>query len=176
MIYRMAQGIKKFLDYFSPDLRFLVFFKSSHLELCDSAVLFYPSIFIFILRFCPCPISWCRQQQAMSNTGSHASLFCWSTQVRPHLLTPVFTHSDHVFLCFPWFPVSASAKFVTASTRDVPRCTNLRSSRAEGVSSLYLMPQIQGIMARPSRQSRCSSGLFGPHVSWLWSKAQQTQA
>ena len=168
---------KKFLDYPTPDVTFLVFFKVITQSFVIPGCFFIdPSIFIFILRFCPCRILWRRQQQAMSNTGSHASLFCWSAQVRPHLLTPVFTHSYHVFLCFPWFLVSASRKFVTASTRDVPGCTNLRSSGAEGVSSLYLMPQIQGIMARPSRQSRCSSGLFGLHISRLWSKTEQTQA
>ena len=48
------------------------------------------------------------------------------------------------------------------------------SSESEGVSSLSLMPQIQQIMAWSLRQSRHSSGSFGPHISW--SIAKQTQA
>ena len=50
------------------------------------------------------------------------------------------------------------------------------SSEADCISSLSLMPHIQRFMARSLRQSRCSSGLFCPHVSLPWSIGERTQA
>ena len=113
-----------------------------------------------------------------------------STPARPHPLTSVFTHSDHVFRGIPFFLVPGIRKFVIDLIQNMARCTwpfhlsrrqrgadvislmpSFCSSEPEGISSLSLMPQIQQIMA----QRRCSLGLFGPHVLLPWSIAEQTQ-
>ena len=125
----------------------------------------------------------------------HASLSCGSMPARPHSLTSVFTHSDHVFLGLPCFLVPGIGKFVIELIQDVASCTwpyhlsrRLRrtdvkssmpsffSNAAQGVSSQSMMPQIQQILAQSLWRSHCISGLFGPPVSLTWNISEQTQA
>ena len=51
----------------------------------------------------------------------HASLSSGSTPARPHLMTSVFTHSNHVFRDFPFFLVPGIWKFVIDFIQDVAR-------------------------------------------------------
>ena len=114
---------------------------------------------------------------------------------RPHLLTSVFIHSDHVLRGLPFFLVQGILKFGIDWIQDMVHCTwpyhlsrqqrgtdvmslmsSFCSSEAEGVSSVSLMPQIQQIMARSllrSCQSLCS---LGPHVLLPWIIAERMQA
>ena len=115
--------------------------------------------------------------------------------VRPHVKISFFTHLDHVLRCPPFLPVPGSVKFVIDLIQDVARCTwpyhlsrrlwrtdaiswmpSFCSNETEGVSSQFLTPQIQRIMARSLRRSRCSSVFFGPHVSLPCNMAEWTQA
>ena len=57
----------------------------------------------------------------------------------------------------------------------IPSMPSFYNSEYEDVSSLFLVPQIQRILAWSLRQSHCNSGLFGPHVSLQWSIAAWTQ-
>ena len=50
-------------------------------------------------------------------------LSCASTPAMPHVLTSVFTHSDHVFRGLPFFLVPGIWKFVINLRQDVARCT-----------------------------------------------------
>ena len=104
----------------------------------------------------------------------HAYLTCGSMAARSHILTSVFTHSDHVFLGLPRPLVSGIGRSVTDSMQDVAHCTcpfhlSCRlwrtaiiflmpcfcSSEAEGVSSRSL--GIQEITARSLRWRPCMS-------------------
>ena len=51
----------------------------------------------------------------------HASLSSRSTPARPHLMTSVFTHSNHVFRDLPFFLVPGIWKFVIDFIQDVAR-------------------------------------------------------
>ena len=51
----------------------------------------------------------------------HASLSSGSTPARPHLMTSVFTHSNHVFRDLPFFLVPGIWKFVIDFIQDVAR-------------------------------------------------------
>ena len=53
----------------------------------------------------------------------HASLACGSMPARPHLLTSVITHSDHVFEGLLCFLVPGIAKFVIDLIQDVAQWT-----------------------------------------------------
>ena len=78
----------------------------------------------FRLRCCPCPILWGWQHQARCQTPAvHASLSAGSTTARPHSLTSVFTHSDHVLWGLPFFLVPGIWKFVIDLIQDVAHCT-----------------------------------------------------
>ena len=88
----------------------------------------------------------------------------------------------------PCFLVSGMGNSETGMIRDLACCTwpyhlscGLRrtavksslpgfcSSEAVGISFRSSVPKIQRIIVRSLRRSCCSLGLFGPHVSLLWS-------
>ena len=136
---------------------------------------------MFRLRCCPCRILWGWQQQLCRTPDLHASLSGGSMSAGPHPSTSVITHSDHVFRGIPSFLVPGIGKFVIKWIQDMARCTwpyhlsrrhrradvislmtSFCSSEAGGISPLFLMPQIQRIMARSLRRSRCSSGDLVP--------------
>ena len=115
-----------------------------------------------------------------------------STPARPHSLTSVFTQSDHVFLGFH-FPLMPGMDLIQdVAPYTWPYHLGCRQRRANGMQ----YPQCQvsvvvelrvfrlcrwfhrpnkRIMARSLRRSRCSLGLFAPHVSLPWGIAQQTR-
>ena len=125
---------------------------------------------------------------------SSPSICSGLTLARPHLAISVFTHSDHVLQGLPFFLVLGSGTFVIDLIQDVAHYTwpyhlshhqrrtdvmssmpSFSSTKADGVSSLSLMPEIQRIMPWSWRWSRCILGSFGPNVSLPWSKAERTQ-
>ena len=86
----------------------------------------------------------------------HASLSSGSMPARPHLLTSVFIHSDHVFRGLPFFLVPGILKFGIDWIQDMSHCTwpyhlshqqretdvmslmwSFCCSEAEGVSSVF---------------------------------------
>ena len=112
---------------------------------------------------------------------------------RPHLLTSIFTHLDHVLRGLSFFLVLGIWKCVIYLIQDVANCTwpdhfspwqwrtevmssmsSFCSNEAEYVSSLSLMPQIQWIMAQSLQWSCCSSGSSGVHIPLPWSTAEAT--
>ena len=100
-----------------------------------------PSISIFRLTCCLCPILWGWQHQDVAH-------WTW-----PYHLSRWRQRND---------AMSSMPSFC--------------SGEAEGVSSLFLMPQMQQIMVQSLRQSCYSSGLFGLHFLLPWSTAEWTQA
>ena len=76
----------------------------------------YPSISIFRLRCCPCPILWGWQHQVpctMSNTSSPCIFVMWVNASQATLIDiSLDTYSDHVFLGLPYFLVPGIGKFL----------------------------------------------------------------
>ena len=124
-----------------------------------------------------------------------ASLSSGSMLARPHLSTHGVTHSDNVLRGLSFFLLPGSGNFVKYLIDGMDRFTwpyhlshrqqrtnvmssmpSFSSSEAEGVLSLYLMPQIQWVMTRSLHWRHRSLGSFGPHVSLPWSIAEQTPA
>ena len=70
------------------------------------------------LKCCPCPSLWVGSNRLRWTRTLHASLFSGSMPARPHLLTSVFTHWDHVFLSLPCLLVLGNWKFVIDLIQD----------------------------------------------------------
>ena len=150
---------------------------------------------IFRLGCCPCPIQWGWQHQAMPNTSSLSISVLWVNPsqatitdisldiFRPCLSRPSFTSgAGKRKVCDIYDTGGGTLTWPYHLSRPLRRTAvislmpNFRSRETEDVSIWSLVPQIQQIMARSSRQSRFRSKIFGPHVSLPWSIAERTQA
>ena len=152
-------------------------------------------ILIFRLGFCPCPVQWGWQHQAMLNTGSPSISVLWVNS-SPATITDISLDTFRpVFLGLP-FPLGlGNGRSVTDFRQDVAHCTcpyhlsrplqrnavisllpSFWSSQTEDVSTRSLVPQIQWIIARSLQWYRLRSKMFGPHVSLPWSITERTQA
>ena len=125
----------------------------------------------------------------------HACRSCAAAEGRCRSSRSLLTHSFQVFLGRPRLAPPGTCMPTTELIQPVARSTwpnhcrrllrrtastslmsSLWSSSSDDTSSRSLMPQIQRIIARSLRRSRCRSGALGPHVSQPWSIADLTQA
>ena len=99
----------------------MYFHPSIHTQISDKGDVHAPFYGVSSTRVCRTP-------------AIHASLSNGSTPARPHLLTFVFTHSDHVFLGLPCVLVPRNGTFVIKLKENVALCTSYYhlSRRSEG--------------------------------------------
>ena len=97
-----------------------------------------PAISIFRLRYCPCPILWVWQHQAMSNTSSTCTLSCESIAAKPHLLPSVFTHSDCFFIGLLAFPNCNMRRTTVTTPHIMALCINIGPLQIQSLLDISL--------------------------------------
>ena len=101
-----------------------------------------PSISIFRLRWCPCPILWGWRHQTLLNTGSPCISVLWVNASQATLIDiSLHTFRPYIFLGLPCFLVLGIGKFVIDLIQDVacftwPYHLSHRQQRTNAISSI----------------------------------------